>query len=194
MEQQACPFVLASRSPRREKLLREAGYDFIVRPSDVVEPVPDAFGSAAAYVAHAAWLKATDVVDAQRWVLGADTVAVANGQVLGKAADRIEAGKILRLLQGTRHEVLTGLCLVLPRSRVALSAVVATEVVMRPLSEAELADYLDSGQWKGKAGAYGIQDDDPFVETVKGSYSNVMGLPMEQLGDLLAMAARLEPT
>lgn len=188
-------FILASASPRRHDLLAAAGYAFAVVPSSVAEPPPTGFSSAPAYVAHVAWLKAADVTtQAHSWVLAADTVAVVKGLILGKPSDRADAARILRLLMGTRHQVLTGVCLILPRPALALSMVVSTDVAMRRLSEPELEAYLDGGLWEGKAGAYGIQDhDDPFVEAVNGSYSNVMGLPMEKLEALFTAANRVDP-
>lgn len=189
------PLVLASASPRRRQLLAEAGFDFHVLPADVEEPDPAGFADARAYVAHTAWLKA-DAVRVRlprelegRWVLAADTVAAHDGHVLGKPTDRDDARRILRTLAGTTHVTLTGVCLASPRHGFAVVDVIATQVTMKPLSTDELEAYLDSGAWQGKAGAYGIQDQpehDPFVAALDGSVTNVIGLPMERLAELLA--------
>lgn len=187
-------FALASASPRRQQLLSLAGYDFDVIPSGVHEPPPEGFASAEAYVTHLAWLKAREV--AGRYpgrVLAADTATVAGADILGKAADRADAARILKRLMGTTHVTMTGVCLWLPRASQCLLACASTEVRMRELSAGELERYLDSGGWEGKAGAYGIQDkDDPFVEAIVGSYSNVVGLPMEKVSSLFTDADALE--
>jgi septum formation protein len=189
------PFLLASASPRRRELLEAAGYRFQVRASGVEEPDPGCFTTPESYAVQAAWLKANDpAFKEDRWILGADTIAWHGSAILGKPADRDDARRILQRLQGTRHQVVTGVCLRLPKSGLSLTCAVSTDVRMKPLSERELEEYLDTGLWAGKAGAYGIQDhDDPFVEAVEGSYSNVMGLPMERLELLFEQAARIEP-
>lgn len=184
------PFVLASASPRRRQLLEEAGYQFRVVPSEVEEPDPSAFASATAYAVHTAWLKANALVGkGSEWVLAADTVASCEQEILGKPVDVEDARRILKRLQGTHHQVITGVCLYLPLADLYLTCAVTTEVEMKPLSDGELDAYLASGLWEGKAGAYGIQDhDDPFVRAIIGSYSNVMGLPMERLAGLFEQA------
>ncbi|MFO0947351.1 MAG: Maf family protein [Planctomycetota bacterium] len=190
-------FLLASGSPRRRQLLAEAGYRFRVEVSDVVEPPSDDFPSAEAYVSHTAWLKAhAPAFTSSEWILAADTMAVVGDgcreHILGKPADRADAERILRSLAGTTHRVLTGVCLRLPTARLALVTCETSYVAMKLLSPKELGNYLDTGLWEGKAGAYGIQDhDDPFVSAVEGSYSNVMGLPMERLEELFRQAARV---
>lgn len=187
-------FILASGSPRRRLLLEEAGYSFRVLPSDIYEPPPEDFPSPEAHVAHTAWLKGDAVSkESGQWVLAADTMAAIEEDILGKPLDRQDASRILRRLAGTRHRVLTGVYLWLPKPSLALVAVETTWVAMRALSNADLEAYLDTGLWEGKAGAYGIQDhDDPFVEAVDGSYTNVMGLPMERLREMFAAALRVE--
>lgn len=183
-------FILASESPRRRELLEAAGYRFEVMPSGVVEPEPTGFPSARAYVAHVAWLKADAVAsEASQWVLAADTAVEFGDKILGKPVDRSDAERILRALEGTRHRVLTGVCLARGGADLFVSLVAETLVTMRRLSDSGRAAYLDSRRWEGKAGAYGIQDEgDPFVEAVEGSFTNVMGLPMERLEDLFHMA------
>lgn len=185
-------FILASASPRRRELLQAAGYRFTVRPTDVNEPDPASFDSPTSYAVFTAWLKANSLEEAHEPVLGADTVAWHGRSILGKPADRDDARRILQQLQGTCHQVVTGVCLRIPRAELCLTCCVSTDVRMRSLSADDVEAYLDTGLWQGKAGAYGIQDhDDPFVEAVTGSYSNVMGLPVERLKDLFEQAARL---
>lgn len=187
-------FILASASPRRRALLANAGYEFDVVPSGVEEPSATGFASAEAYVTHTAWLKASHVsLDANRWILAADTVVVLGDQIIGKPTDRTHAQTTLQLLRGTSHRVLTGVCLRLPRCALALTAAESTHVQMRAFHDDDLSAYLDSGRWEGKAGAYGIQDDlDPFVESIDGSFANIVGLPIEKVRQMLSCACRIE--
>lgn len=193
LEQRLPALVLASASPRRRQLLESAGYQFRVQASDVEEPPASHFPTPEAYVAHTAWLKCAAIVgSSEEWVLAADTVAAIEGDILGKPADVADAARILGRLAGTKHRVLTGVCLWVPHQSVSLLAVETTWVEMKSLSGAEIEAYLATGLWEGKAGAYGIQDhDDPFVTAVEGSYSNVMGLPMEKLRSMLESAREL---
>ena len=181
--------VLASSSPRRRELLAEAGFEF-----DVVSPPfeePASFQKAVTPAARAealAYFKARSVADRhpEACVLGADTVVAVAGRVLGKPADRDEAERMLRTLSGTRHAVISGVAVLGPDGIRMISSE-TTYVTMRPLSEREVTDYLDSGEWIGKAGAYAIQETaDRFVVRVEGSLSNVVGLPMELVGRMMA--------
>lgn len=186
-------FLLASGSPRRRDLCDAAGYRFRVEPSQVEEPRPKVGDDPETYAVTTAWSKARDVAarNPQEFVLGADTIVVAQNEIVGKPADRDDAERILRMLMGTRHRVMTGLCLMMPSAAWALVDCVTSWVQMKRLSESQLREHLDSGRWVGKAGAYGIQDkDDPFITLSEGSGSNVVGLPMERLAELL-QAARL---
>jgi septum formation protein len=119
-------------------------------------------------------------------VLGADTVVSSGLRVFGKPRHRGDAREILSALAGTRHQVITGVALIdVDGARLIASEV--THVRMRAMSYREMESYLDSGQWQGKAGAYGIQDhEDAFVQCIEGSFTNVVGLPMELLKGLLA--------
>lgn len=179
--------ILASASPRRRQLLAEAGYDFEVDPSGVEErgPVPGA--SPAAYVALLAWEKAAAVANRRGdgLILAADTVGAVDGHVLNKPADRADAGRMIGLQEGRESQVLTGLCLYRAGRGEWVGAVEVSVVRFRTLDDDERRDYLDSGRWRGKSGAYGIQDHDPFVAVVAGSFSNVVGLPMGRLAALL---------
>ncbi len=164
-------------------MLRQAGYEFDVAVPPFEEPsflhpnvAPQRHAEALAY------FKACSVADHMRdvVVLGADTLAAFDGIAIGKAEDRDDARRILKRLSATTHRVITGVALVDATTNRRLMRHDISVVRVRPLSDAMIEAYLDSGDWEGKAGAYGIQDqNDPFVERVEGSLSNVVGLPME---------------
>jgi len=125
-------------------------------------------------------------------VLGADTIVVQGERILGKPADADDARQILTSLAGTRHQVITGVCLIDAASGMRLVGSDATGIRMRPLSDQEIEDYVASGRGMGKAGAYAVQDEnDPFVAEVAGSYTNVVGLPMDLVARMLSVADRL---
>lgn len=179
--------ILASASPRRRQLLAAAGYEIDVDPSGIEEPEPDGGVDPAAYVAELSWRKA-HVVAVRRGsglVLAADTTCDLDGHLLNKPVDRADAERMIRLQEGRELEILTGLCLYRADRREWVGAVDRSVVFVRPLTDDERTAYLNSGLWEGKAGAYGVQDDDPFVTVVSGSFSNVVGLPMERLETLL---------
>lgn len=181
------PFILASASPRRRQLLTEAGYAFEVEPSGFEEPEPGPKISPADYAAGLAYRKAADVAGRRRGglILAADTVCVVEGVILGKPTDRADAERMIRLQEGRDTEVLTGLCLLRAERSEWVGAVEVSVVRFRPLEDGQRDAFLDSDRWQGKAGAYGVQDRDPWVEVVRGSHSNVVGLPMERLAALL---------
>ncbi len=182
--------ILASASPRRADLMREAGYKYKVQPSPIAEPehrprnIPIPLWPAAlAYFKARAVARQID--DPRAIVLGADTIVVLDGKILNKPRDRKHASQMLRQLSGRRHAVLTGLAVLRGESEICGTATSICKVCK--LTQAQLGAYLDSGLWQGKAGAYGIQDDhDPFVTLLSGEWSNVVGLPMNLLADLLA--------
>ena len=179
--------ILASGSPRRKQLLAEAGLTFeTIVPGDE-EPDVKSFSDAAAYVEHTSWLKARQVARgvACGVMLAADTVLALGGEIIGKPADRSDAQRILQKLSGNEHQVLTGVCLWQRPDDYWLGGVAVTDLCMRELSPAELEAYLDTDRWVGKAGAYAIQDPDPYVSIMRGSHSNVVGLPMELVSRLL---------
>lgn len=120
-------------------------------------------------------------------VLAGDTVVALDDRVFGKPVARDDARRILTSLAGTTHQVITGVTLLDAQSHERLIRHDSTAVVMRSMTDQEIEDYLDSGAWAGKAGAYGIQDrGDAFVERIEGSFTNVVGLPMELVGEMLA--------
>jgi nucleoside triphosphate pyrophosphatase len=178
-------FVLASASPRRRALLDEAGLAFDVYPVDVDES-PRPGEAAAAYVARLAEEKARRAANALpgRPVLGADTVVVIDGELLGKPADNAEAAAMLRRLSGRAHEVLTGVVVVFGEQ--VASVVETTAVRFRDIAEDEIAWYVASGEPADKAGAYAIQGlASRFVAQIEGSYSNVVGLPVAAVLQIL---------
>ena len=180
--------LLASRSPARLQLLQRAGFHVRVVEPDVEEVEIDSSTSVESYVHQNAWLKAQAVARSvgTGLIVAADTVASLDGKILGKPRDRSDAERMLRLLSGTRHKVLTGLCVCRAADGLCVSTVETTEVAMRPWGPREIAAYLDGGAWQGKSGAYAIlEQDDPFVEHVAGSVANVRGLPVERLLKLL---------
>jgi septum formation protein len=179
--------VLASASPRRKLLLEQAGVAFEVDPSDVPEPEPTGPVDPAEYAAELAWRKARAVAKRRGsgLVLGADTVCEVDGTVLNKPIDRDDAERMLRLQEGRDTRVLTAICLYDADRDEWLGAVETSVVRCRVLGDDERAAYLGSGQWRGKAGGYGLQDEDPFVTIASGSWSNVVGLPVERLIVLL---------
>lgn len=185
----AVRLILASQSPRRRALLAQAGYAFEVDPSGYDEPEPGPGRLVAEYVAELAWRKALDVArrrGGKALILAADTSCAAGGQILNKPTDRADAERMLRLQEGTDTEVVTGVCLLRADLGLWVGFTESSVCRCRALSDLERSSYLDSGLWEGKAGAYGVQDDDPFVQVVAGSWSNVVGLPIERLGAVLA--------
>jgi septum formation protein len=124
---------------------------------------------------------------AQGLILGADTVGLAGGRVFGKPGDRADARRMLEAISGTVHEVLTGWCLFRTRDQLQIAGVERTTVTMRSWTPDEFEAYLDSGEWIGKSGAYGLSlPHDPFVTRVAGSPSNVIGVPLERLARVIA--------
>lgn len=183
--------VLASASPRRRELLGQLGGPFRIVIPDVEErPWPRE--SPASYALRNASDKARAVqaklpAAADATIIAADTIVVADGRILEKPADAADAARMLRELSGRTHQVITGL-IVLARGEERGRAV-RTEVVFRPLQEAEIAAYVASGEPMDKAGAYAIQGGaGAFVQAVNGSYTNVVGLPVDELRALLASA------
>jgi septum formation protein len=169
--------VLASRSPRRAEILRQAGIPFTVRAADVDETPRDG-EKPEDYVRRLAEEKALAVDAApDETVLAADTTVVIDGQILGKPDDAADARRMLALLSGRRHEVLTGISL--RRGAELIRDWAATEVWFAPMTERDIDDYVASGEPMDKAGAYAIQGlASKFIEKIEGCYFNVVGLPI----------------
>jgi septum formation protein len=178
--------VLASASERRACLLREAGYSFRIIPPRG-EGRPEPLLPPEEIAEKLALSKAKEVARSieRGLVLSADTLIVHDGTVIGKPKDRSDAERILECLSGTVHRVITAVSLIAPRKGRWLVAWDASLVAMARLAREELEEYLNSALWRGKAGAYGIQDNTKIPRLVEGSYSNVVGLPMELLERML---------
>jgi len=182
------PLILASRSPRREAILRQLGVPLIVKPADVEETTPPGLPpreQAMAVAARKAAAIARQV--AEGIVLGADTIVVVDGdEVFGKPATPEEAAAMLTRLTGRRHLVTTGLALIDVTTGARSLSWEDTWVTMRKAAPAEIAAYVATGEPLDKAGAYGIQGQGAvFVERIEGCYYNVVGLPVVRLLSML---------
>ena len=174
--------VLASSSPRRRDLLQAAGFEIIIRPADVDE-LTGGLAPRDLVVANAE-RKALHVAADRRGdlILGADTVVVLDGEILGKPRDKSHASEMLGRLSGRVHEVLTGVCLVRGGTRKVCLFVESTFVAFRSLDEGMIQAYLDDIDPLDKAGAYAAQDDrGRLIERIEGSLENVIGLPVARV-------------
>lgn len=184
------PIILASASPRRTELLKQAGFTFTVIPSSIeeqrTETSPDKLAE------DLAFQKAEDVYQSIKqdytgkdfMVIGADTIVYYDGEVLGKPADEQEAFDMLKMLSDRTHQVYTGLAIILKKADEKQIYLMheRTDVTFYPISDHELKDYIATGDPLDKAGAYGIQG--PFavhVKKINGDYNNVVGLPIARL-------------
>jgi septum formation protein len=182
------PLILASASPRRSELLRNAAIPFIVEPADVPEqPLPNEKPlEYAQRLAHnkALAVHARNPVDS---VLGADTVVVVDEHLLEKPVDQQDAARMLRLLSGRAHQVITGVSLVAAGFVQTESEI--TQVLFSALSEEEIGDYISTGEPMDKAGAYAIQGiASRWIERIDGCYFNVVGLPVPRIYRMLRAA------
>lgn len=183
-------WILASASPRRKELLAEVIREFSILPSQADEvvqgnPTPREFVEALALQ------KAQEVADRVeargKAVLGADTVVALDGEVLGKPKDEEDAFRMLTALSGRTHEVYTGVCMLYPAEDGGRKKAVAadcTKVTFLPLTKEQIREYIATGSPMDKAGAYGIQDGG-LVQKIEGSFSNVVGLPVELCKEML---------
>jgi septum formation protein len=187
--------VLASSSPRRQELLQRAGFEFEVRPSGAEEvrrsgECPEEF---ARRTAREKSLRVAASSAPGSLVLGADTVVVIDGLILGKPSDGDEAARMLRMLSGSSHRVVTGVCLVRAPVEVQALAHETTLVRFRHLEEEEIRDYVGSGESLDKAGAYAIQGlASRFVTRIEGCYFNVVGLPIPLVYEMLKPFLKIE--
>lgn len=186
--------ILASESPRRKSLLRQVDLPFQAVPSHVEENQVRGKPSV-----KASWLaekkaRAVHPEFSNSWILGADTIVVVGEKILGKPHDHHDAESMLYLLRGKEHEVITGFCLLNPKGDVAQTKAITTLVRMKRLASDEIKAYIATGEPFGKAGSYAIQGIGAFmVESISGSYTNVVGLPVcAVIKSLLAAGALKE--
>ena len=188
MSKQLPKLILASSSPRRRELLSAAGYEFeVYPPSEAAECGVRGNETPYQLVTRLAVQKAADVARriGRGLVVGCDTVAECGGRILGKPLDMEHAREMLTILSGREHRVVSGLCLWSVPDGSPTARVAVTTLRMDPLSKEQLDTYLADGGWEGKAGAFGYQDGLDWVHLLEGSESNVVGLPMELLAEML---------
>jgi septum formation protein len=181
------PLILASASPRRQELLKRQGIPFTVCPSQVPEEQRQD-ETPYEYALRLACDKALGVARKQPgcWVLGADTVVEVNGMALGKPRDAEEASKMLRLLSGRGHKVITGFAVVDRTGQVKAQEAIVSRVTFKQLGDKEILAYIASGEPFDKAGGYAVQGlGAALVKRVEGSYTNVVGLPLEEVVEKL---------
>ena len=172
--------VLASKSPRRSEILKNAGFEFVIRTADADETIADGINPEDAVVIIAA-RKAKAVERANdEMVLGADTIVVLDDKILGKPKDREDAFNMLRSLSGRVHSVFTGVCAISDKGSITFAE--ETKVEFYPLTDEEINSYIDSNDCYDKAGAYGIQGlASKFIRGINGDYFNVVGLPISSV-------------
>jgi len=191
--------ILASGSPRRAQLLADNGYQFEVVPPPLEEPDESSPRVPPEQLAEAlSYYKARSVANTIRCsdaaILAADTVVAYQSRIFGKPGDAEAARAILSVLAGTTHQVITGVTVLQPASGLRLIGHEVTHVTMRPMSPDVLDQYIASGAWRGKAGAYGIQDHgDAYIERIQGSFTNVVGLPMSLVAKMLQEVGYVSP-
>jgi septum formation protein len=188
--------ILASKSPRRCYLLEQAGIEFSVIPSSFDENSVK-LSSPDIYVRQLAESKAGDISEQypDSWVIGADTIVLIDGSILGKPGSSTEARTMLKSLSGKTHQVLTGYCICCHKIGRLFSEAVKTEVRFKKLTEKEIDWYINSGEPFDKAGAYGIQGIGMFlVRRINGSYTNVVGLPVCEIVEYLIKENIIELT
>lgn len=187
--------ILASESPRRRDLLAGAGLSFTVVPSSFDESSV-LLSSPPKYVQILAECKAADVSNQypDNWIIGADTIVLSDNDILGKPSSEKDAFRMLKLLSGNIHYVLTGYCICCKKRGYTFSETITTEVFFKDLTEKEICWYIDTKEPFGKAGAYAIQGlGSRFVKRINGSYTNVVGLPVcEVVASLSGLGKKFE--
>jgi septum formation protein len=181
--------ILASASPARRELLARLGYPFEVMPADIDEP-ESGFRDPRTFVQTVSWLKAAAIAPriGNGVVLAADTIAWINGHPILKPADEADARRILLEMSGREHDLWTGVVLWCRPDDVQIVWQEQTRVAVAPLSDPQLDVYLATRSWRGHSGAYAIQEkNDPYVRVVRGSLTNVIGLPLETLAERLRL-------
>ena len=178
--------ILASASPRRRELMAHFPFPFSVQVSCAEEEM-DPNKAPQTEVARVSLLKAMAISrTADDLVIAADTVVVCDGQVLGKPKDEEDAFRMLSLLSGTAHQVMTGVTVLYGKQSRSFTEI--TDIFFRPLTAREICAYIRTGEPMDKAGAYGIQDGFPLLKELKGSLENVIGLPIEKIKSVLQNA------
>jgi septum formation protein len=183
--------ILASSSPHRRDLLRQAGFAPLIHPSHFDESPLESAGLAPADLAmRLASAKAAIIAPLfpDDLVLAADTVVALADRTIGKAADAAQARQILTCLSGTTHQVITAVVVLGLSAKFHAAQCVTSSVRMLPLTPAQIDAYIATNDWQGKAGAYGIQDNDPLVEMLTGCRTNIVGLPMTTVFKILSSA------
>lgn len=176
-------FILASASPRRRELLKSMGFDFTVTPSGVDERFLEG-ESVGEHVLRLSREKALTVAcdNPESWVLGADTIVIIDGEVLGKPGSKEEAREMILRLSGREHRVLTGFSVVRTSANVVRSDLVESSVFFKEVSRDELEWYIDTDEPYDKAGGYAVQGKAAsFVKEIRGSHTNVIGLPLSEV-------------
>lgn len=169
--------VLASKSPRRSEILKNAGFDFIIRTADADETIAEGTNPEDAVVMLAARKAMAVERNEEEIVLGADTIVVLDDKILGKPKDREDAFNMLRSLSGRVHSVFTGVCAISDKGSMTFAE--ETKVEFYPLTDEEINVYIDSNDCYDKAGSYGIQGlASKFIRGINGDYFNVVGLPI----------------
>lgn len=181
------PIILASASPRRQELLANLGLDFVVRVSDVEETLEDHLSPAQQVEILAERKAAAVAAESQEGlVIGADTLVVYAGQVMGKPTSRGDAVKMIETLQGKSHEVFTGLAIIDAATGQSVVTHQATAVRFRHMTMEQIERYVDTGEPMDKAGGYAVQGKAAiFIDSIRGCYFNVVGLPVSRLADAL---------
>ena len=193
LQQEKPILILASASPRRQELLREAGIPFELRPAHINED-QHAGEPPLEFALRMAREKALAVAQRypQSYVLGADTIVVIDNDVLGKPSDAADAARMLRLLSGREHQVTTAVAVVSPGGNTAIRSA-TTQVFFRKLTEEEIDQYVAGGEPMDKAGAYAIQGGaSRWTDRIEGEYSNVVGLPLSLVTEMLRKAGLLK--
>ncbi|MCL2070034.1 MAG: Maf family protein [Treponema sp.] len=184
------PIILASSSPQRQEYLKLLGLPFSCMPANINESFAEG-QDPRAMAEELAIRKAGKIVESLKdepplWVLGADTLISLDGKIYAKAADRLEAERMLRTFQGQSHQVITAIALYNGRRKTIGCRSVLSTVTFAVMSKKEIQWYLDTGEWEGVAGAYRIQGlASCFISSIQGSYSSIVGLPLREIYEIL---------
>jgi septum formation protein len=188
MNSHSIPLILASSSPKRRQLLEEAGYKFKVEIPDIDEAVLDAENlSPQDHAKKLALAKAKSITEVHpdTMIIAADTIVDLNGQIIGKPIDTQDARLMLKKLSSSVHKVITALAIVRLSDNIEIIKSESTTIYPKKMTNKQVDELIQSGLWQNKSGACSIEDSVEFIKKIEGSITNVMGLPMELLEDLL---------